>query len=72
MNQQKPRWQRPRVKPNNKLRDALAKCRQAAEGLKAYADTISKEADEVESRVAAGEAEMTEADKARWEAMTNG
>lgn len=72
MNQQRPRWQRPRVKPNSKLREALLKCRQAAEGLKTYADTLTKEADEIEARVAAGETEMTEADKAKWEKATHG
>lgn len=65
-NQQKPRWQRPKVKPNSRIREALIKCREAANAIANYADTLEASASEIDGRVARGETDLTEEDQKLW------
>ena len=46
---QKARWGKASVNPNGSLREAIQKCREAALGLREYAEEMHKKADELEA-----------------------
>jgi predicted nucleic acid-binding Zn-ribbon protein len=62
------RWTR----PNSTIRDALEKCRAAAEGLREFAGVLEAEAEKVDQRIANGETELTPEDRERMERSARG